>query len=474
MALPDACSTASAVRAGTMSALDSVGAALDRIRAADPAVNAVTWVNPEALAQAAALDARIAAGGPAGPLAGVPITVKDHIWLAGAPATNGSRALADHVPDETAVCVERLTGAGAVVVAKTNNPEFCYRGTTSNDVHGVTRNPRDPSRTAGGSSGGAAASVAAGMVPLALGTDGGGSIRIPSAFCGVYGLKPTFGLVPKMPGFRGWPTLSVDGPIGASVRDLAAALAVISGPTPADPLSYGGRGDVPLVDDEVPPLVPLALSGLRIAASEDLGVALVDPDVRNRFRRVVHALEAAGATVTWVAPVIPDPCPLWDAVALPEGHASEGPLLERHPDLVGADAATIIRLGAVSAARYLDGQHDRAAFTRTWLTFFEGHDLLVTPAMPVVAFGVERLAPPTIAGRPVPDSFDAWCALALPANLAGTPAVSLPAGANDDGLPIGLQVTSARGTDWQLLRACAAIDEVLAGLDTGSSDGGTS
>ena len=179
--------------------------------------------------------AEVDAGRRTGALAGVPISVKDHVWLAGWPATNGSRSLQDHVPEQDCVCVERLVAAGAIVVGKTNNPEFCYRGTTFNEVYGVTRNPRDLTRTTGGSSGGAAASVAAEMVPLAVGTDGGGSIRIPSAFCGVYGIKPTYGLVPKVPGFRGWPTLSVTGPIAASVRDLALALSVMSGPTPARP-----------------------------------------------------------------------------------------------------------------------------------------------------------------------------------------------------------------------------------------------
>ena len=155
----------------------------------------------------------------------MPISVKDHVWVRGLPATNGSRALADFVPDADCVCVARLVDAGAIIVGKTNNPEFCYRGITSNELFGTTRNPRDPTRTAGGSSGGAAASVAAGMVPLAVGTDGGGSIRIPSAFCGTYGLKPTFGLVPKLPGFAGWPTLSVTGPIaGVRARSRAGAV----------------------------------------------------------------------------------------------------------------------------------------------------------------------------------------------------------------------------------------------------------
>ena len=215
---------------------------------ADPH-NAFTVITPDLARDAAAA---VDAGRVQGPLAGVPISVKDHVWLAGQPATNGSRALREFVPGESAVCVDRLLAAGAVVIGKTNNPEFCYRGTTDNELFGVTVNPRDPTRTSGGSSGGAAASVAAGVVPLAVGTDGGGSIRIPSAFCGTYGLKPSFGVVPKMPGFAGWPTLSVTGPIATSVRDLELALSVMAGPDPADwlsgpsldpaPASAAGRG----------------------------------------------------------------------------------------------------------------------------------------------------------------------------------------------------------------------------------------
>ncbi|HZZ95694.1 MAG TPA: amidase, partial [Jatrophihabitantaceae bacterium] len=228
----DAWATAEAIRNGTARAVDVVQAALDRIAATDGPINAFTVVTTDlALAAAAEVDAGVRHG----PLAGVPISVKDHVWARGLPATNGSRALATFVPDEDCVCVARLVDAGAVIVGKTNNPEFCYRGVTDNALHGTTRNPYNLDRTSGGSSGGAAASVAAGMVPLAVGTDGGGSIRIPSAFCGTYGLKPTFGLVPKMPGFRGWPTLSVTGPIAASVRDLALALSVMAGASAADP-----------------------------------------------------------------------------------------------------------------------------------------------------------------------------------------------------------------------------------------------
>ncbi|MFL6100843.1 MAG: amidase [Actinomycetales bacterium] len=423
-------------------------------RCSDDAVNAFTVVRPDdALAAAAAVDR----GERTGPLAGVPISIKDHVWLAGWPATNGSRALADFVPEEDCVCVARLVAAGAVVVGKTNNPEFCYRGTTFNDVYGVTRNPRDLTRTAGGSSGGAAASVAAGMVPLGVGTDGGGSIRIPSAFCGVYGLKPTYGLVPKVPGFRGWPTLSVTGPMGASVRDLALAVSVMAGPAPLDPLAQPSPNTGYLDAMRAPDL-----DGLRIAASEDLGFAAVDPDVRASFRAAVEHIRAHDVPVHDAHPLPEDPCPLWDAIALPEGYASEGPLLEQSPDLVGADARSIIEAGAAASARdYLDAQDRRGRLTQTWAWFFERYDVLLTPTMPVTAFSADRIGPETLDGRPVPESFDAWCALALPANLGGLPAVSVPIGPGRDGLPVGLQLIGPRWSDARLLGAAAAVDAIL-------------
>ena len=234
----DAFASAASVRAGEVSAAELVEASLDAIARDNPAINAFTVVlADEARAQARDADAAVSRGEQA-PLLGVPITIKDHIWMRGAPATNGSLAYRDFVPDVDCEAVARLRAAGAIIVGKTNNPEFCYRGTTDNRVFGVTRNPWNLSRTPGGSSGGAGASVAAGMTPIALGTDGGGSVRIPASFCGVVGHKPTFGLVPKEPGFKGWKTLSVDGPITRSVRDAALALSVLAGPAAADDMTY--------------------------------------------------------------------------------------------------------------------------------------------------------------------------------------------------------------------------------------------
>ena len=447
--MTDAEECAARIRSGATTAIDTVRAALER--AAADTNNAFTLLTDEvALAQAAEVDA----GTRSGPLAGVPVSVKDHVWLAGVPATNGSRALADFVPRESAVCVDRLVRAGAIVIGKTNNPEFCYRGITDNDLFGTTTNPRDPTRTAGGSSGGAAASVAAGIVPLAVGTDGGGSIRIPSAFCGVYGIKPTFGLVPKLPGFRGWTTLSVTGPIAASVRDLALALDVMAGPHPADWLSFPGRGDFRAA------VADATWDGLRVGYCADF--APVDDDVRGAFAAGLDAIAGAGAQL--VAARVPrdDPLPLWDAIALPEGYASEGGVVEAHPDLVGADAAEITLAGkGVSARDYLDAQENRTDYARRWAGVFADVDVVLMPAMPTTAFPIGALRPESIAGDPVPDGFDTWCALAAPANLAGLPSACVPIGTGSDGLPVAAQIMGARWTDATVLRSAALLDAAV-------------
>jgi Asp-tRNA(Asn)/Glu-tRNA(Gln) amidotransferase A subunit family amidase len=371
--------------------------------------------------------------------------------MAGQPATNGSVALRDFVPDVDAVPVARLRDAGAVIVGKTNNPEFCYRGYTDNAVFGLTRNPWSLDRTPGGSSGGAGASVAYGAAPISLGTDGGGSIRIPSAFCGVPGHKPSFGLVPKLPGFRGWPSLSVDGPLASSVRGLVLALQIVAGAHPADPLSW----PVPLGDE-----VPLDWTRLRVAVSADLGWAPVDPEVRTAFLAAVDRLVDDGARVVEAHPDAGPPTQLWNDIALPEGFASEGPLLDRP----GIDPATreITESGRAATARdYLDAQDRRGAFTRTWETFFEQYDVLLAPSMPVPAFSTDVTGPTEIDGTPVDPFFDDWCALALPANLTGQPATAVPTGLSTDGLPVGLQVMAPRWADLRTLAVAARLESLM-------------
>jgi len=451
----DALASAAAVRAGDVSAVELVTASLDAIARGNPAINAFTVIlAEEALAQAREVDQAVAAGVHA-PLLGVPITIKDHIWMRGVRATNGSLAYRDFVPDVDCEAVARLRAAGAVIVGKTNNPEFCYRGTTDNRVFGLTRNPWNLERTPGGSSGGAGASVAAGMAPIALGTDGGGSVRIPASFCGVVGHKPSFGLVPKEPGFKGWKTLSVDGPITRSVRDAGLALSVMAGPAAVDDMTY----PVPVQDYVAAATEERGVEDLRVAVSVDMGFAPVDPDVRRAFARAVDTLSNLGCRLTEAHPPTGNPMAMWNLFACCEGYASEGPLLEEWESQMTDGTADLIRAGRDLAGwQYVDALHARGAYTRNWSEFFAEYDVLLSPCMQLTAFGVDILSPPSIDGIAVDPFFDDWCSLVLPANLTGQPALSLPMGFGDDGLPVGMQVMGRRFDDATVFRLAAACE----------------
>ncbi len=444
-AFSSACETADAVRARSRSAVEVTEATLRRIEALDSSLGAFTVVFAErALENARTVDERVAAGADLR-LAGVAVAVKDHVWLAGAPATNGSRVLADFVPDEDCVAVRRLLDAGAVAVGKTNNPEFCYRGDTDSPLWGLTRNPFDSERTPGGSSGGSAVAVAPGMANLAVGTDGGGSIRNPSAFCGTVGHKPTFGLVPTQPGFRGWPTLSVHGPMGRSVADVAAMLGVMAGSHHADPttvpvdgaaLAAAGAGR----DD---------LSGLLVAVSADFGFAELEPDVRSAFNDAVKILERLGCELTEAHPEpVEDAVALWYLIAGCEGYASEGPLLDREAEMTPFSVETIRRGAAYSARDYLDAQFTRAQLSRRWGAFLDDFDLIVSP-------GQQALPPKYVPASGLDDM--PW-GMDTIANLTGQPVTSVPCGLADGGLPVGVQIMGRRSSDALVLAAAATFE----------------
>ena len=449
----DAYALAEAIRAGELSPVEVVAHTLERIEALDERLGAfvVTFADQ---ARAAAIDAeRRARSGENLPLLGVPISIKDHIWVKGAPATNGSLALRDFVPEEDCALVTRVREAGAILIGKTNNPEFVYRGWTDNAVFGLTRNPWNLDRTPGGSSGGSGAAVAAGMAPLSVGTDGGGSIRIPSCFCGTVGLKPTFGLVPKMPGFRGWPTLSVDGPMTRTVRDSALLLSVIAGMAPADELSFPR----PPVDYLEAALRADDLSDLRVAYTEDMGFAPVDTVVREAFRAAVATFGQAGCELVATHPDTGDTADLWWQIVAAESFASEGPLLAEHESVMTEGTPEIVRSGErITAQEYLDAQHARAQFARRWAQFFTEFDLLLAPAMQVPAFEVRQGAPAEVEGRPCDPLFEDWCSMIYVANLTNQPSLAVPIGRTADGLPLGMQIIARRFEDHVALRAGAA------------------
>jgi Asp-tRNA(Asn)/Glu-tRNA(Gln) amidotransferase A subunit family amidase len=453
----DATATAAAVRSGELSPVALAEGTLANAAEADRPIGAFTVLLPEqALAQAREVERLVAAGGSPGPLAGVPVSIKDVVWVKGAPATSGSRAFADFVPTEDAVVVERLRRAGAVLVGKTNNPEFCLEGITANEVYGLTRNPWDPERTPGGSSGGAGASLALGLTPLAIGSDGGGSIRIPSSFCGVTGHKPTFGLVPGTPGFRGWPSLSVKGPMARSVRDLALCLGVIAGFDPSDPASQR-RPPV----DYAEAVRTAGVSDLRIAVSPDLGHAPVEPGVQRAFAEAIDVLAADGWRLEEAHPGTGDPTSLWATIAACEGYVSHRHLLDEQAERLEARTREILEKGRErTLSHYLDALHDRAGFTTRWLEFFERFDLLLTPTMQLTAFPVGVYCPERIGDYEVDQVAEDWGAFCYPANLAGLPAASVPCGFDEAGLPVGLQIAGPRFADATVLRAAAAFEAV--------------
>jgi Asp-tRNA(Asn)/Glu-tRNA(Gln) amidotransferase A subunit family amidase len=452
----DAVEIASLVSTKAVSPVEVVEATLRRINSLDREINAFT----EVFEEQARLDARKAeqrvgdGDGQSLPLLGVPVSIKDHIWVKGTRSTNGSRALEHFVAPEDCALVECLRSAGAIIVGKTNNPEFLYRSFTDNDVFGVTRNPWNLERTAGGSSGGAGAAIAAGMAPLSIGTDGGGSIRIPASFCGIVGLKPSFGLVPKVPGFRGWPTLSTNGPMSRSVRDIGLTLSVIAGMHGSDMLSFPhDRSDFtaycrPDAD----------LKGLRIAVSEDFSTEPVDDDVRHAFRAAVSKLASTGCTLVQADPPSGDRLQeLWWRIMACEAYASEGDLLAEHASVMTDGTSEIIRSGERFTAKdYLDAQDERAALARRWAEFFNDYDLLVAPTLQVTAFPVGQTAPKTVGGRPCDPIFEDWVSMIYAANLVNCPSVSVPIGFSPAGLPIGMQIMAQRFNDSLTLRAGAA------------------
>jgi len=261
--------------------------------------------------------------------------------------------------------------------------------------------------------------------------------------------------VPKEPGFKGWKTLSVDGPITRSVRDAAMTLSVTAGPAAADDMTY----PVPAQDYLAAATEERDLRGLRVAHSVDLGFAPVDPDVRRAFAVALEALSGLGCELVEAHPSTGNPMAMWNLFACCEGYSSEGPLLAEWEEQMSEGTADLIRAGRDLAGwEYVDALHARGAFTRTWSEFFGEHDLLVSPCMQLTAFGVDVLSPLSIDGRPVDPFFDDWCSLVLPANLTGQPALSLPMGLGDDGLPVGLQVMGRRFDDAAVFALGAAFE----------------
>ena len=470
------------VRAGDLSPVKVVEAHLDRIEELDDGINAfVTLCAEEAREAAREVERAIERGEDPGPLAGVPVAVKDLENVAGVRTTFGSKPLADTVAEESELFVERLREAGAVVLGKTNTPEFGHKGTTDNLVAGATGTPFDPSRNAGGSSGGSAAAVAARMAPIAQGSDGGGSIRIPSAWCGVYGLKPTYRRIPRPsePDAFTHTPFSQLGPHARTVEDAALMLEVMAGPEPG-----AGSGD-PLVapDDGADYLGALDrdVSELRVAYCPDLGVFPLDERVRAVVDDAAGAFEDAGATVERVESVFEHShTALYDSWTtgweVKFGALAENLEESAGVDYLGADRdeTTPAFVDAIERGHEISGvAYKRADNVRT-SAFLAVQDLLseydllasATLAVPPVENRDDgnTVGPSEVDGEPV-DPLVGWC-LTYPFNMTGHPAASLPAGLDEDGLPVGLQLVGRRFEDETVLAASAAFERERPWHDT--------
>jgi aspartyl-tRNA(Asn)/glutamyl-tRNA(Gln) amidotransferase subunit A len=450
---------AAAVRRRELSPVEVVRAALDRIAAVNPAVNAFVALCPEqALADAEALARRLAAGDDVGPLAGLPLGVKDLEDAAGLPTTFGSLPFKEHRPACDSVQVARLKAAGAIVVGKTNTPEFGYTAFTKNLLFGVTRNPWDLERTPGGSSGGSAAAIAAGMVPLATGSDGGGSIRIPACYVGAFGLKPSFGRIPtgaRTPGtpMSSWIDTVCYGPITRSVRDAALYLDAAAGPDPSDPdslpaptCSYAATlADLP--------------AALPIAVSKTLGYAAVQPDVWREVEAAVAVFRALGHRVEMIDDALPDVGVEWALVAAAEDYALLAPLLEAHRDQWGRSYLAGLERGREVTPEFIGRAQRKRALLHARLThIFDRYALLLTPTLPTEAFAAGGPFPGAIDGRPLANALGA-VAFTYPFNFSGHPAASVRAGFTDAGLPAGLQIVGPRHRDDLVLQAAYAYEE---------------
>ena len=456
-------SVAQAVRSGQVSAVALAKASLRRIAELDPSLHAFCTLDEAgALDAAEQVDQRIAQGQPVGALAGVPVAVKDLICTRHLRTTFGSRLYAHHRPDEDDVVVERLRAAGAVIVGKTNTSEFGYGAFGHNALFPTTRNPWNTARTPGGSSAGSAAAVAANLVPLAIGSDGGGSVRAPAALCGIFGLKPSMGRVPAYPGCRderfpgvsSWESLEHIGPLTRTVADAALAMSVLAGPTPKDRFS--------LPDDIGPWAVRPAetLRGARIAFSPDLGFAAVDPEVRAMTQaaalRLGHAL---GATVELAHPAVGNYAAAFEAlVAMDTDRAG----LRR----MAAQQGVVLEgwLASLVGRTWTADEFTAAIFERkrivnaTW-RFMEGFDFLLTPATACAAFALDVPGPGVIDGRQV-EAGSAWLAFSALGNLSGAPAASVPVGLTRDGLPVGLQIMGRHLDDLGVLALSAAVESL--------------
>ncbi|MCR8547395.1 amidase [Salipiger sp. P9] len=441
---------AAQVARGEVTIAEVIGAHLDRVAARNPELNAIVTLNPRLESEVAEAQARLDRGAPARPLEGVPLVVKDNLPTAGLRTTYGSLSMAEHIPQEDAASVQRLKAAGALLIGKTNTSEFATSPDTNNLLFGPTRNPANPAYSPGGSSGGTGAAVGAGMAPIGLGTDFGGSVRIPSAWCGICGLRPTPGRVPLVPAEFAWDTLTshVQGPMARDPRDLALMMSVLAGPHPFDPISLpapeAGFWDLPAT----PPR-------LRIGLCFFEGLLPLDPEIAAVVAAAADHLAACGHRVERVRPDLSEirkaiPGTRAFAIAARFGHlrdAPEGSVSDQLRAQIETASATTLPMVA-------EAERARSAWWRVLTEAMQGYDILLAPTMGGHPFRLGAPFPTELPGQPLENYWDILLGC-YAISLLGLPAASVPCGRSATGLPIGLQIIGHRMREDRVLSLAA-------------------
>lgn len=444
---------ARALRERRLSATEALQAHLERISEVNPVINAICTLDAEGAARAAAAaDDLAAAGGPLPPLHGVPMTHKDTHDTAGLRTTLGSPLFADRVPESDAPIIASLRSAGVVTTGKSNTPELAAGSHTFNPLFGTTTNPYDPTRSAGGSSGGVAAAVAAGIQPAGDASDMGGSIRTPASFCNLVGLRPSAGRVP-LGGADPWAWISRKGAIARTVADLRLMMSVLSGPHPASGLHAAPSTGVPST------LAAGSLAGLRVGFTPDFGLDVpVEPGVRKVVEAQAELLANLGAEVFDACPDLGDADEVFQTTRAFDFAAGYGDLYRQHRDELKPALQWNLRKGIeLTTDELRSAARARTRLHRTTTAFFGGYDLLVAPAVQVAPFDASLEYPTEVAGVPMETYLD-WMRAATLVSATGLPAMSVPAGFDAEGLPVGLQLVGPDGSD-DLLMAVAEVIE---------------
>lgn len=447
------------VKSKEISPLEILNCYLNRIKNVNPQINAIITLTEEiAWSQAKKAEEDLYNGKPVGPLHGVPVTLKDNIFTMGIKTTFGSKLYENFIPDQDAVLVKRLKRAGAIILGKTNMPEFGLLPITDNMLFGSTQNPWDYNKTSGGSSGGSAAGVAAGFCPVSIANDTGGSIRIPASLCGVYGLKPSLGRIPSYPRRPGWYTLYHEGPITRRVADAALIMNVIAGSDEGDRLS------LPVPPEDYLSELKKGVKGFSAAYSHDLGFAVVEPEIKEITYKAALAFEELGCKVEEIKLDLPDMLSALERISVINVIvANEQQLNEWKEVACPAYQYIFDKIFEIDQKDII-----RDEFVREQILWdkirkiFDKYDLLLTPASAIAAFDSGRGGPigPTVIDNKEVSEFS-WTSLADLFNFTGQPAASVPCGFTNEGLPVGLQIVGRRYSDLTVLQASAALEEAL-------------